>query len=350
LYFFRSPYAHALIRNIDVTAAKASPGVIAVYTAKDLTAAGVRDVSGMGLPPFAISGGQPPLQQAPLARDRIRYVGEPVVAIVAETLAAARDAAELVELDVEDVAAAVTTADALARGAERIHEQLDSNRYGTLAHGDRSATEAAFKSAARTISIDLVNNRIAPTALEPRGCVASFDAVTGDITVYQGCQGVHALRDRILDSIDLLPGKLHVISPDVGGGFGLKFFLQCETVVSVFAALNLQRPVKWIADRSESFLSDVHGRDHQTHAELAVDDDGRFLALRIGIDANLGAYCSQAGPIIPWFGACMSTGVGEGLRRGVLDHHPRGAVGAAPDHRASIGHVARRDSLREGRT
>jgi carbon-monoxide dehydrogenase large subunit len=129
------------------------------------------------------------------------------------------------------------------------------------------------------------------------------------MTVYQGCQGVHVLRDRILKSIDLDPQKLHVISPDVGGAFGLKFFLQCETVLAVFAAKELQRPVRWIADRSESLLSDVHGRDHRTHAELAIDDEGRFLALKVDIDANLGAYCSQAGPLIPWFGACMSTGV-----------------------------------------
>lgn len=309
LYVFRSPYAHALIRGVDVSAAKASPGVIAVYTAGDLAAAGVRDVVGADLPPFALSGGKPALQQPPLARDRVRYVGEPVAAILAETLAAAKDAAELIDLDVEDLAAAVIPEDAKAGSAERIHEQVEGNRYGTLAHGDRAATEAAFSKAPRTVSIDVVNNRIAPTALEPRGCIANPDAASGDMTVYLGCQGVHVLRDRILKSVDIDPDKLHVISPDVGGAFGLKFFLQCETVLTVFAAKELQRPVRWIADRSESFLSDVHGRDHHAHAELALDDDGRFLALKINVDANLGAYCSQAGPLIPWFGACMSTGV-----------------------------------------
>jgi carbon-monoxide dehydrogenase large subunit len=309
LYVFRSPYAHALIRKVDVSAAKAAPGVLAVYTANELSAAGVRDITGADLPPFSLDGARPALQQPPLARDRIRYVGEPVAAIIAETLAAAKDAAELIDFDVEDLPAAVLPADAMGDSARLIHEHLESNRYGTLSHGDRTATEAAFRNAPRTVSIDVVNNRIAPTALEPRGCIASYDSNNGDMTVYQGCQGVHVLRDRILKSIDLDPQKLHVISPDVGGAFGLKFFLQCETVLAVFAAKELQRPVRWMADRSESFLSDVHGRDHRTHSELAIDDEGRFLALKVNIDANLGAYCSQAGPLIPWFGACMSTGV-----------------------------------------
>ena len=309
LYVFRSPYAHALVRKLDVSAAKAAPGVLAVYTASELTAAGVRDITGADLPPFALDGARAALKQPPLARDRIRYVGEPVAAIVAETLAAAKDAAELIDLDVEDLPAAVFPEDAMGDSAVLIHEHLDSNRYGRLSHGDRASTEAAFNKAPRTVSIDIVNNRIAPTALEPRGCIANYDPESGDMTVYQGCQGVHVLRDRILKSIDMDPDKLHVISPDVGGAFGLKFFLQCETVLAVFAAKELQRPVRWMADRSESFLSDVHGRDHRTHGELAIDDEGRFLALRLDIDANLGAYCSQAGPLIPWFGACMSTGV-----------------------------------------
>ncbi|MDH4047021.1 MAG: xanthine dehydrogenase family protein molybdopterin-binding subunit [Gammaproteobacteria bacterium] len=308
LYIFRSPYAHGLIRSIDVSAAKSLPGVIAVYTGDDLAVAGVRDVTGADLPAFALSGPSPALKQPPLARDRVRYVGEPLAGIVAESINAAKDAAELIELDLEDIQAAVTTADALHDDAARIHDHLDSNLYGVLHHGDRSETDAIFEKAPRIVSIDLQNNRIAPTALEPRGCNVDYDSKTGMMTVYQGCQGVHVLRDRILKSVDLDPEKLHVISPDVGGAFGLKFFLQCETVVAVFASKTLGKPVKWMADRSESFLSDVHGRDHVTHAELAIRDDGRFLAARINIEANLGAYCSQAGPLIPWFGACMSGG------------------------------------------
>jgi carbon-monoxide dehydrogenase large subunit len=142
--------------------------------------------------------------------------------------------------------------------------------------------------------------------METRGCNIIFDG--DELTVYQGCQGVHALRDRLSGSVDFAPGKIHVISPDVGGAFGLKFFLQCETVVAAHAAIQTGRPVKWVADRNESFLSDLHGRDHVSTASLALDDEGRMLAMRASITANIGAYCSQAGPIIPWFGACMTTG------------------------------------------
>lgn len=308
LYLFRSPYAHGRICRLDVEASRNAPGVVAVYTSADLSAAGVRDVPGADMPPSSLTEAKPALRQPPLARERIRYVGEPVVGIVAESLVAARDAAELIELDVEELDAVVSPTAALEAGAPTVHERVPGNRLGTLEHGDRAATEAAFAKAARTVDIEIVNNRLAPTALEPRGCVASFDAGSGKTTVYLGCQSAHALRDRILECIDMEPDELHVICPDVGGAFGLKFFLQCETVVAVFATRALGRPVRWIADRSESFLADVHGRDHVSRASLALDDDGRFLAMRASIVANVGAYCSQAGPIIPWFGACMTTG------------------------------------------
>jgi carbon-monoxide dehydrogenase large subunit len=308
LYFFRSPYAHGRIAELDVSAAGAVPGVIAVYTADDLSKAGVRDVTGADLPKFAIGGRKPALRQPPLARERVRYVGEPVAAIVAESLNAAKDAAELIEFDVDELPAAVTVQDALADGATAVHDSVAGNRFGKLGYGTAEAVDGIFSSATYTVSIDVINNRLAPTAMEPRGCVIDFDRTDGRTTVYQGCQGVHALHERILQSIDMPADKLQVISPDVGGAFGLKFFLQCETVVAVFASRQLERPVRWIAERGESFLADLHGRDHVSHAELAINDDGRFLALRVSIDANLGAYCSQAGPVIPWFGACMSTG------------------------------------------
>ncbi|MGH8195652.1 MAG: xanthine dehydrogenase family protein molybdopterin-binding subunit [Woeseiaceae bacterium] len=309
LCFFRSPYAHGNVSRLEVAAARAAPGVIAVYTSEDLTAAGVRDVPGASLPPFAIGGPSEALLQPPLVRDRVRYVGEPVAAVLAETLAEARNAAELIEFELDELEAAVTPGDALREGAATIHERVPGNLFGTLTYGDREATEGVFSQAAHVVTIDVLNNRLAPTAMEPRGCNIDYDAASGRITVHQGCQGAHSLRDRILETIDIEPDKLRVISPDVGGGFGLKYFLQCETVVAVFACRATGRPVKWSADRSESFLSDLHGRDHASHAELALDDDGRFLAVNATITANMGAYCSQAGPMIPWFGACMTTGV-----------------------------------------
>lgn len=305
LYFFRSPYAHGVVSRLDISAARKAPGVVAVYTSQDLAAAGVRDIPG------ASSGANEALRQPPLVRDRVRYVGEPVAAVLADTLAQAKDAAETIELDVEELEAAVTPADALRKSAETIHDRAPGNRFGRLTYGDSKAAEAVFSRAAHIVSIDIANNRLAPTAMEPRGCNVTFDASSGMLTLYQGCQGAHSLRDRILKTIDIDPGKLHVISPDVGGAFGLKFFLQCETVVAVFACKETRRPVKWTADRTESFLADLHGRDHVSHAELAMDDDGRFVAMRATITANIGAYCSQAGPSIPWFGACMTTGVYE---------------------------------------
>ncbi|MCI0516550.1 MAG: xanthine dehydrogenase family protein molybdopterin-binding subunit [Woeseiaceae bacterium] len=309
LYFFRSPYAHGKVSRLDISAARAAPGVIAVYTASDFTAAGVRDVPGAALLPFAVGGPKDALQQPPLVRDRVRYVGEPVAAVLAETLAQAKDAAELIEFDVDELEAVVTPVDALRKGAATIHERAPGNLYGTLTYGNRDATDGIFAKAAHVVTIDVLNNRLAPTAMEPRGCNVDYDASSGRITVHQGCQGAHSLRARILETMDIAPDKLRVIAPDVGGGFGLKFFLQCETVVAVFACRANGRPVKWIADRSESFLSDLHGRDHASHAELAIDNNGRFLAVMATINANIGAYCSQAGSVIPWFGACMTTGV-----------------------------------------
>ena len=306
LYVLRSPYAHGVITSLDVGEARRAAGVIAVYTAEELTAAGVGDVVGAGMPPSSLTEAKPALQQPPLARERVRYVGEPVAGIVAESLAAARDAAELIWLDVDELEAVVTPADALRDTAPTIHDNVPGNSYGILEYGDRHLADNAFANAAQMIDIEVVNNRLAPTAMEPRGCNISFDG--SKMTVYQGCQGVHVLRDRLAHSFDLDAAAIHVISPDVGGAFGLKFFLQCETVVAAHAAMDTGRPVKWIADRNESFLSDVHGRDHVSQASLAMDENGKILAMRASITGNLGAYCSQAGPIIPWFGACMTTG------------------------------------------
>jgi carbon-monoxide dehydrogenase large subunit len=306
LYLFRSPYAHGTITELDVSAAREAPGIVAVYTGDDLIAAGVRDLPAGALPPSSKTTARAGIGQPPLARERVRYVGEPVVAIVAESIAAAKDAAELVLFDVDELDAVVRPRDALADGAPQIHDDVPGNRIAILEHGDADATDQAFARARIVVDLDIVNNRLAPTAMEPRGCVVSFDSASGKMTLYQGCQGVHGLKDNLLKSIRV--EDLHVISPDVGGGFGLKMFLQCETVVAAHAARDTGRTVKWIADRSESFLSDLHGRDHQTRASLALNEDGRVLGLRVDIDATTGAYCGQVGPIIPWFGAMMSSG------------------------------------------
>jgi carbon-monoxide dehydrogenase large subunit len=306
LYLFRSPYAHGVINSLNTDEARKAPGVIAVYTAADLTAAGIKDVPGSGSPPSSLTPPREPLRQRPLARDKVRYVGEPVAAIVAESIQLARSAAELIEFDVSDLDAVVTASQALAPGAEQIHEAIEGNLFSILEYGDRQATDAVFAAAAKTVEIDVLNNRLAPTALEPRSC--NIEYKNDVLTIYQGCQGVHSLRGRFAESTNLDEKNIHVISPDVGGGFGLKYFLHCEPVVAAFAAMDTGRPVKWTADRNESFLADTHGRDHESHAQMALDESGKILAMRATIKATIGAYCSQVGPIIPWFGACMTTG------------------------------------------
>jgi len=308
LTIFRSPFPHGTITQLDVSEARTSHGVVAVLTYQDLAEAGVRNLTGFDMPKSSLSKARPALEQPPLAHDRVRYVGEPVAGIVAESLAAAKDAAELIEFDVGEIDASVSMMNALEDGAEDVHASVPGNMLGTLEYGDKKKTDSVFEKADRVVSIDIVNNRLAPTAMEPRGCVVDFDSASGKVTLYQGCQGVHGLHGYILQSINIAPEMLHVISPDVGGAFGLKAYLQCETVVALHAAMTLGRPIKWIADRSESFLADLHGRDHISHAELALDSDGNFLAMKASICGNVGAYCSQSGPIIPWFGASMSPG------------------------------------------
>ena len=306
LHVFRSPYAHARMLSLDVEEARAACGVRAVYTAADLIAAGIKDIPGAALPDGVTTKRREPVLQQVLVRDVMRYTGEPVAAIVAESPAQALDAAELIVLDAEELPAVVDPVQALEPGMPTIHEMHPGNLYGTVDYGDAEATRVTFDRAATIVDIEVVNNRLAPTALEPRGCNTDFN--DGTLTLHQGCQGVHTLRDRIAFTIGLPADKVHVKSSDVGGGFGLKYFLQCEPVLAAHAARDLGLPVKWIADRIESFQADTHGRDHVSRASLALDGDGRILAMKAVLTANIGAYCSQAGPTIPWFGASMATG------------------------------------------
>ncbi|MEO0346436.1 MAG: xanthine dehydrogenase family protein molybdopterin-binding subunit [Pseudomonadota bacterium] len=308
LRFLRSPVAAARIRRLDTQTAAAMPGVLAVFTIADLDAAGVGDVPASDVPATPWHAGHNAVGQPPLAREHVRYEGEPIVAVVAESRAIADAAIEAIELSLESTAAVASKTQALGDGAPLVHTDVPGNVLGVLGQGDSAATDAAFESAARVVTLDLINNRLAPCAIEPRGAAATYDAATGDYVLYQGCQGVHSLKGRVLQATPIEPERLRVVCPDVGGGFGLKMFLQCETLSVLHATRTTGRPVKWVADRRESFLSDLHGRDHETHAELALDDDGKFQALRVHIDSNVGAYQSQAGAMIAWIGAYMTTG------------------------------------------
>jgi carbon-monoxide dehydrogenase large subunit len=310
-YVLRSPHAHARIAALDVQAARRAPGVLAVLTAAELAA----DRLGTLLCPIPLDtrNGKPMVKPTrPLLQgDFVRYVGDPVAFIVAEALQQARDAAELVEVQYETLPATVSTAGAVEKGAPRVWKEAPGNLCFDWEIGDSKATEAAFAKAKRVIRLDLVNNRVVPSSMETRGALADYDAEADRLTLYTSSQGSHGLRDAFAGEVlNIPPAKLRVVTPDVGGGFGMKIFPYPEQGLVLWAAKRLGRPVKWTSERSEAFVSDIHGRDNVSTAELALDESGKFLAIRVSTIANLGAYLSQYGPYIPTLaGAAMFTAV-----------------------------------------
>jgi len=306
LHILHSPHAHADISSIDTTAAKAAPGVVGVLTQADLDALGIGDILNLAAPPHKDGRALEVPARPALARGRVRYVGEPVAAVVADTLANAKDAADLIEVDYKELPAVVDIADAAKPGAPLVHgTEAPGNVWTHWQLGDEAATKAAFEKAHKVVKIDLINNRIAPTAMEPRGALAEYDAATERYTLIQGSQGSHKLRDWFAKNILKVPlDKVRVISPDVGGAFGMKNFLFNEPIVAVVASKLYGKPIKWMADRAGSFLNDAHGRDQINHAELALDKDGMFLGLRVSSLGNVGAYLSQFGAAIPTMAGC----------------------------------------------
>jgi len=298
-YVVRSPLAHARIASIDVEAARRSPGVLAVYTGADFKAAGVKPIPCMAVIPGRDGKPVTVPEYEIIATDRVRHIGNPLAFIVATTLEAAHDAAELVEVDYEDLPAVTDAPAALAADAPVLHEGMESNLCLDFAVGDEAGTQAAFAKAAKVAKLELVNNRVVVNAMEPRAALAAYDAEKDRMTFTAGNQGIFRLRQQMADAIGLDPEKLHMVCPDVGGGFGMKIFLFPEMVMTLYAARDLGRAVKWTADRSESFLADTQGRDHVSTAELAMDEEGRFLGLRVTTLANMGAYLSNFAPYIP---------------------------------------------------
>ncbi|MEQ8653205.1 MAG: xanthine dehydrogenase family protein molybdopterin-binding subunit [Kiloniellales bacterium] len=295
----RSPLAHAKIKAMDLEAAQASPGVLAVYSAKDLDAAGIGTIKCIAPMPGRDGSKTINPPYPALAGDKVRHVGNPVAFVVAETLAQARDAADLVDVDYEDLPLVTDAARALDGDAPLLHEEMADNCSLDWVQGDEAATESAFAKAAKVARVSLVNNRVVVNALEPRAALADFDAESGVVTLTAGNQGIFRLRGQIAEILGIEQEKIRLVCPDVGGGFGMKIFLFPEMVVTLFAAMQLGRPVKWTAERVESFLSDTQGRDHVTTAEMALDEAGRFLGLRVETFANMGAYLSNFGPLIP---------------------------------------------------
>ncbi len=306
LVFLRSPHAAAVIRSIDTTAARQAPGVIAVLTGAELRDAGVKVMPGVAM--FTRPDGSPAISAPrwPLAIDRVYSVGEAVCAVIAESTLAARDAIDLIEVDYDPQPAVTTIAEALADGAPRVIPGAPDNVSAETRYGDAKAVAAAFDRAARTVAIDIVNQRLAPASIEPRTVLAYPDEKDGRLTLRVSTQMPTAVRDGVASGvIGGKPEEVRVVVADVGGGFGMKTGIYPEDTVVAHAARSLKRPVKWVAERSEEMLSAVHGRDVESRAELALDKDGKVLALRVRSHGNIGGAALMVGAAIdlligPW--------------------------------------------------
>jgi carbon-monoxide dehydrogenase large subunit len=301
-YLLRSPHAHARIKGIDGAAARAMPSVLAVLTGADLTTDKIGNLI-CGWMITSKDGSQMKMAPHPaIAHGKANYVGDPVAVIVAETLAQAMDAAEKVKVDYEVQPAVADPAKAQADGAPQIHEVASRNTIYRWHLGDAAAAEAAIKSASHVTKLELVNNRLVPNAIEPRAAIGEYDAGSDTLTLWNTTQNPHVARLVISAFVGMAPEhKLRVIAPDVGGGFGSKIFIYPEEVICLWASRKIGRPVKWVAGRSEAFLADAHGRDHVTRAEMAFDDKGKILGLRVKTIANLGAYMSTFSSSIPTY-------------------------------------------------
>ena len=301
-YFLRSPHAHATIKKLDISAAKKAAGVVGVLTGDDLAA---DKVGGLICGWMIHNKDGSPMKAGAhpaLAQGKVRYVGDHVAVVIADTYSQAKDAADLIVVEYGVLPAVVDMNDAVKKGATVIHDVASDNRVYDWHLGDKAATEAAFKKAKHITKLDLVNNRLIPNAMEPRAAVGDYDSGQEQFTLYTTSQNPHVARLVLSAFIGIAPEhKLRVVAPDVGGGFGSKIFIYAEETVCVWAAKKVGRPVKWTADRTEAFLSDAHGRDHLTHAEMAMDDKGKILGLRVHTKANLGAYLSTFSSCVPTY-------------------------------------------------
>jgi carbon-monoxide dehydrogenase large subunit len=290
----RSPYAHGVLRGIDTTAARELPGVLGVYTGQDLQAAGY-GTFGCAMPLQGLVNIARPV----LALDKVRFVGDPIAFVVAETREAARDAAEAVLPDIDPLPAVTEASAAAAPDAPQLYDHLPGNQVLDFHFGDAARVAAAFAGAAHVARLDLRNNRVVVCAMEPRSAIGEYDAESGRYTLHLGCQGVFGLRASLANDLLKVPvEKVHVLTGHVGGSFGMKASVYPEYICLLHAAKLLGRPVKWTDERTGSFLSDMHGRDHEVQAELALDAEGRFQAVRLTSFANMGGYLSNVGPLM----------------------------------------------------
>lgn len=292
----RSTHAHGILRGIGTEAARAMPGVLGVWTGKDLDAAGYGPFT-CGLP-LKNRDGSPLLQtnRQPLATDKVRFVGDPVAFVVAETLAQARDAAEAVELDIEPLPAVTDPEEATKPGAPQLYDHIPNNVALDYHYGDMEKVNAAFASAAHVTKVDIENTRVAVVSMEPRVGLASYDKATERYTIQMPTQGVAGNRANLAKNLKVPNEKVRILTANVGGSFGMKNVNYPEYMCILYAAKALGRPVKWLDERSTSFLSDSHGRAQRIHAELALDAEGHFLAAKLSGYGNLGAYITGVAP------------------------------------------------------
>ena len=305
--FLRSSVAHARIDRLDTSRAASAPGVVSVLTAEDFKEVG-------GVPcGWQVTGKDGPMVEPKhpiLAEGKVRHVGDPVALVIADSLAAAKDAAELIDLELTELPAVVDMRKALQGGGEPVHTEAGNNLCFDWELGDKAAVDEAFARASHVTKIDLVNNRQIANAIEPRAAIGIYDAGRDEHTLITTSQNPHVIRLLMGAFVLGIPEhKLRVYAPDVGGGFGSKIYHYAEEAAVTFAAKKIGRPVKWTADRSESFMSDAQGRDHITHAEMAFDENGKAIALRCDTMANMGAYLSTFAPCIPtWLHGTLLAG------------------------------------------
>jgi aerobic carbon-monoxide dehydrogenase large subunit len=299
----RSRVAHANIRRIDAAAARSMPGVLLVLTGDDVKTEKLGNIACQVPLTNRDGSARHDTPRPVLAAGKVRHVGQPVALVVAETLAQAQDAAEAIEIDYAELPAITDTRAALDKDAPQLFEDIPGNLVFDWDNdtSDFAATQAAFAKAAHVTRLEMINNRVVANSMEPRNAVGDWDANAGRAVLYTGTQGSHFVRDPLAENVlNLRKEQLRVVTPpNVGGGFGMKAFPYPEQALVVWAASKLKRPVHWQSDRSEGFISDNQGRDHVTQAELAMDDKGKFLGLRVSIIANIGAYLSPMGAFVP---------------------------------------------------
>ena len=299
-YFLRSPHARARIESVDIADALAVEGVLTVLTGKDMAADGLGDLPCGWAVKWKDGSDMVAAPHPPLGVTHVNYVGEPYGIVIAESLAAARQGAEAVATEFRELECVVDLASAAQ--SDQIYDSVANNLAFDWEIGDKDATEAALAAAAHVTRIDLTNNRLIPNAMEPRAALGIYDRAMDEYTLYTTSQNPHLERLILSAFVQVAPEhKLRIIAPDVGGGFGSKIFIYPEETTVIWASRKVGRPIKWKAERSESFLSDAHGRDHITHAELGLDADGRFTALKVQTTANLGAYLSLFAAAVPTY-------------------------------------------------